>query len=77
MQSCSELSLPALLLVRVVSAAASQEERSSGGLVRKSGRWVGKLTRRKGGIGRWWREHDEACTAIERQIDIAIRFALA
>jgi hypothetical protein len=77
LQECVELELPAILLVRITDAAEKSLEQQSAGLMRKSGRWVGKLTRRKGGISRWWHEHEHKNTAIDRQIEVATQFVLA
>jgi hypothetical protein len=73
--TCRELELPVVAIARIVADAEIQAPTTN--LARASGRLIGKWTRRRGGMSRWWNEHTVETTAMERQIDLAAEFVVA
>ncbi len=77
LRECRQLELPTLVVLRIAVAEDMRLRETSANLARQTGRWIGKLTKRKGGVGRWWNEQTAENDATERQIDLAMRFIVA
>ncbi len=77
LRECRELEIPTLVVLRVVAAEELRPAENSRTFARQTGRWIGKITKRQGGVSRWWKEHTAENNAIERQIDLAMQFILA